>query len=360
MLKDLIEMVCAYERKFAPSGNPRDVRMAHREIGKAVRGLLEGKKIRPEDISLRGLWEQLVVEQGLEENLTSSAFPNISGEIISKVMVDAYEAFPKEADKLVRTVPSKLKVSRVAGWTALGAVEKVLEKQNYPEVTPPDEKIQTIKNYKYGGILSLTKEDLFFDQTGELLDRARQIGEEGARYRQELIFAVACDVNTTSLSGAELYSAGNANLLTSNAVGTDGWEAVDNALLAKLDEKSKPIWVKGDRPIMVVPTGLDKTALKLQNNEYGPMGTANLDVNLARNKFDVVLNPYLTSSSTTWWYGAFRRQFRWEEVWPLEVFMRVGQDTEEGFKADVVQQHKCSFYGGAGAVDTKYVYECQA
>ncbi len=223
-----------------------------------------------------------------------------------------------------------------------------------------DEKSQTIKNFKHGGILSLTKEDIFFDQTGQLVDRARQIGEEAARYRQELIFTAVCNVGDTALSGADLYSAGNSNLLTGNALDTAGWENADNALLAKKDEKDKPIWVMGDRPIMVVPTGLHKTALKLMKNEYGPQGTANLDVNLAQNAFDVVMNPYLSNSSTSWWYGGFKRQFRWEEVWPVEVFMRVGQEHEDGFKADVVQQHKCSFFGGAGAIDTRYVIENNA
>ncbi len=364
--RGIVELVEAFKRKFNPSETQEGRRAANREIGAAVRVALKEGKLNPESVSFKSLWEQIVGPIGsrgemfLVENLTSSAFPNISGEIISKVMIDAYDAFPKDADKLVRTVPSRLKVSRVAGWTALGTVERVNEKQAYPELSPPDEKIQTIKNFKYGGLLSLTKEDIFFDQTGELVDRARQIGEEGARYRQELIFTAVCDVNTDALSGAELYSVGNSNLQTGNPLGTTGWETVDNALLAKRDEKNKPIWVKGDRPMMVVPTGLDKTALKLQMNEYGDMGTANLDVNLARNKFDVVLNPYLTNASTTWWYGAFKRQFRWEEVWPLEVFMRVGQDTEEGFKSDVIQQHKCSFYGGAGATDTRYVIENQA
>lgn len=359
-MRNIIQLVEAYEKKFAPAGTPRELRAAHREIGKEVGKLLAEGKLDPTKVSFRTLWEGLVTSQDLEENLTSSAFPNISGQIISKVMIDAYEAFPKEADKLMRTVPSKLKVSRIAGWTALGTIERVQERQDYPELQPPDEKIQTIVNKKYGGILSLTKEDIYFDQTGELVDRAKQIGEEGARFRQELMFAALCDNGGNSLSGADLYSSGNSNLLTTNPLGTTGWETVRKNLLGKKDERNKPIWVFGDRPTLVIPPALISTAEKLQKNEYGDLGTANLDVNLARGSFDIVVNPYWTTNETNWWYGAFKRQFRWEEVWPVEVFMRVGQDTEEGFKADVIQQHKCSFYGGAGAVDTKYVYQNEA
>ncbi len=112
----------------------------------------------------------------------------------------------------------------------------------------------------------------------------------------------------------------------------------------------------GDRPLMIVGSTLLATAEKLQKNEHGDLGTANLDTNLAQGQFDVVINPYLPSTSS-WWYGAPARQFRWEEVWPIETFTRVGQDSEVGFNQDLIQQFKLSFYGGAGAADFRYVIE---
>lgn len=354
MIRDIIECVKAFETKFAPAGTPRELREAHKQVGLEVQKLIEEKKLDVNRVNFRALWEGLVVDQDLEENLSSSAFPNISGQIISKVMIDGYEQFPKDHDKLVRTVPSKLKVSRVAGWTAIGSVSRVNEKQEYPEITPPDEKTQTIKNYKYGGKLSLTKEDIFFDQTGELINRARQIGERAQQKRSSLIFAAVVDAGNTSLSGSTLYTAGNSNVLTSNPLAQDGWEAARKQLIDQTDENGEPIWVMGDRPLLMVTSTLLATAEKLQKNEYGPNGTANLDVNLARGMFDVVLNPYGHAVATDWYYGAPNREFRWEEVWPFEVFTRVGQDTEEGFNADVIQQFKASFFGGAGAADFRY------
>lgn len=359
--RDFVQLVEAYERKYNPSDNTKGRRLAHRMVGEDVRKLIEGGKLDVSRLSFQSMYRSLVEDQDLEENLSSSAFPIIAGEIISSVIIQAYEAFPKAGDRLVRTVPSKLKVSQIPGWKAIGKIKKVNEREPYPQVVPPDEKSVTIRNYKRGGIMDLTKECLFFDQTGELLDRARDLGMEGARDREEIIMKKIIDLDSDSLDNGELYSAGNSNLLTSNSLGTAGWENVHVALMDKKDDNtSKPIWVMGDRPIMLVPTGLWPTAEKLMRNEYGPQGTANLDINIARNMFDIVVNPYLTKTSTTWWYGGFNRQFRWEEVWPLETFTRVGQDTEEGFKQDVIQQFKVSFYGGCGAQDTRYVYECQA
>ena len=354
MSKELVNLAEAYENKEG------DRRANYAEMGKRIKSLIESKKIDVNRISFKGLWEHLVERRHLSENLTSSAFPVIAGEIISQVIIDAYTAFPKFGDRLVKTVPSKVKESKVAGWKAIGIIKEVREREPYSQVTPPDQKYVRIPSKKYGGLLDLTKETLFFDQTGELLEKARGLGEEGARFREELIMNTIIDKLSTSLDLGELYSSGNSNLKTANPLGTTGWQNVHVALLEKKDEQDKPIWVMGDRPIMVIPANLWPTAQKLAQNERGDLGTANLDVNLARNMFDIVINPYLAAGSTTWWYGGFTRQFRWEEIWPLETYSRVGQDTEEGFNKDVIQQFKVSFYGGCGAADTRYVYENQA
>lgn len=354
MSKDLIQLVEAYEGKI---GNRRE---AHVQIGKKVKKLIESKELKVDRISFKGLWEQLVQKRHLEENLTSSAFPTIAGEIISQAVIDGYTSFPKNGDNLVRTVPSKVKESKVAGWKAIGTIKEVREREAYSQTVPPDEKFFRIQNKKYGGLLDLTKESIFFDQTGDLLNRARMLGEEGARFREEIIMNTVVDLLSTSLDLGVLYSAGNSNLKTANPLGTTGWQNVHVSLLEKKDEQNKPIWVMGDRPIMLIPPNLWPTAEKLNRNDRGDLGTANLDVNLARNMFDIVINPYLAAGSTTWWYGGFKRQFRWEEIWPLETFSRVGQDTQEGFNQDIIQQFKVSFYGGCGAVDTRYVFENQA
>lgn len=360
-MREIINLVEAYEKKHNPSGTSAGARVAHQEMAKDIKKLVEAKKVDPSKISLKALWENMVTKKNLEENISSSGFPTIAGEIISSVIIAAYQAFPKAGDRLVRTVPSKLKVSNIAGWKAIGKISALNERQPYGQVTPPDEKTVTIKNQKYGGVLDLTKESIFFDQTGELMNNARGLGEEGARFRDELIMNCVCNVNADALSGGDLYTVGNDNLITSNPLGTTGWENAHVELLDKKDDTTgKPIWVFGEKPIMIVPSGLYPTAWKLQMNEYSPLGTANLDKNMAQNMFDIVVNPYLAKASTDWWYGGFNRQFRWEEIWPLEVFTRVGQDTSEGFGQDIVQQFKVSFYGGCGAVDTRYVLENNA
>lgn len=358
-IKDLVE---AYRHKFNPSETREGRREMNRQIAETVKKLVESKKLTPENVSFRHLWEALVVDQDLEEgNLVSSAFPTIAGQLISQKMIDGYTMWPDQTAPLVEVVPSKLKVSNIVGWTNVTGIERVNERQDYPQMKPPSEKAKTINNYKYGGLLDLTKEAIFFDQTGELLNDARKVGEAARRKRMKMIFESIVDLNSTAYSGAQLYSTGNGNLQAANPLGGEGsWETVRAKLMAQTDENGEPIWIFGDRPILVVPSGLLGTAERLKKNSTGPLGTANLDVNLAQDQFDIIVDPYLAATSTDWFYGAFNREFRWEEVWPFEVFTRVGQDTEEGFKADVIQQFKASFFGGVGAVDTKYTVKNQA
>ncbi len=58
-----------------------------------------------------------------------------------------------------------------------------------------------------------------------------------------------------------------------------------------------------------------------------------------------------------WHYGDFAGQFIWAEVWPLEVMSRTTPDNEDNFKRDIVLQVKADYFGGIGAIDTKYVVE---
>lgn len=350
--------------KHNAENNKEGRQAAAKKLAEMIRPMYTGKDGKVDvafvqRVNWRNLFEKLVVEQDLEENLTSSAFPVIAGEMISAVMVDGYESFPKNGKMMVRTVPSKRKVSQIAGWTAIGRIASVNERESFPEINPPQEKWFAINNKKYGAKITLTKEDIFFDQTGELINRARQVGEEAARAEDEIILdgvtGRASDAFNPSGAAATLYSAGNNNLITTNSLGTAGWENTDVKLTQQVDDNTgKPIWVFGDRPVMIVPAALKHTAWKLRNNDRGELGSANLDRNPAQNAFEFIVDPYATDA-TTWYYGSPMRQFRWEEIWPVEVVTRVGADTKDGFDADIVQQFRVSFYGGVGAVDTRYV-----
>ena len=354
-----------FARAYHAERSDRDNRIANRAFTQRLMSLVESKKATLEDFSIKEMWEMLVLAPSystgvpLEEMIHSSAFPTITGEILSRAMIEGYNEFPTDANSLVRVEPSNRKVETSAGWTPIGGVSKVKEKGDYPEVDFADEKVVLTENNKYGGIVSLTRESIKFDQTQKLIGKARDIGREGARKRSQLILEGVIDKDSNVFNKAQLYTVGNANLLTGagSVLGNAGFEASELALMNKKDEKNNPIWVLGTMPTIMVPTALKALAWKLKNNEYGPNGTAlGNDKNYAQNAFNIVVNPYQTNT-TRWHHGDFKSQFVWFEVWPVETAYRTGQDHEDGFVKDIIVQAKVSFMGGVGALDNKYVMQ---
>lgn len=361
-IRDVYE---SFDRKYNASDDRKGRKLANQEFANKFMELREAKKIADRDISFKDLWEGLVRSQDLEEAYDSSAMPIILANLISKKIIDAYEAYPQEGLKLVQVVPSSLKEEVVVGWTAIGQLDEVKEDDEYEEAVPPDEKYVRIVHKKYGKLISVTEETIKFDQTQQFLRRASMIGERGAQFLDKTIMYGILDRNSNVYNKGALYASpsssggtyGNAWSGADTALGSAGWEKAHFTLHEKTDEQSEPIWVAGDRAKLVCSPRQVPTAIKLRQGDYGNIGTANLDTNVAQNMFDIVESPYFANltTNTAWLYGAFQRQFQWDEIFPLQVFSRSGQETEDGFKRDIVQQFKVRFYGGIGATDYRFV-----
>lgn len=331
------------------------------EFSKRYAKLLEEKKIGWGDVSIRQLWESLVVSQDLEEDINSSAFPATMELTVQTRVMQAYNSIPKVWQQLVTVIPANAKEVTAQGFGPISDLYEVKEGDEYRELSF-GEKSVSIPTKKHGGIFSITEETIRFDSTGQILQKAQSLGERGAIFQNKLVLKAVVDANANVYDGGELYKSDNshANYISGadSALGTSGWEAIDLALSQQVDEDSEPIDVAAiGRPILMVPPRLKVAALKLKNGEYGSIGTANLDPNIAKDQFDVMVNPYIPSYTTTpvWFYGDFKRQFAYLEVMPIETKSRAGQDTEEGFHRDVIQMFKVRMMAGIGAVDTRYV-----
>ena len=155
-----------------------------------INNINEGK-IGTDDISLKALWQAMgepslkqdrlmgtrkVGEADFSEAMASSAFPKITGALISKKVQEGYDLEYGIGDKLVTVVQSSVKDETIVGFGADNQMKEVLEGINYEEGSIT-EKYHKIKNTKKGRIISLTEEMVRFDQTGQMLMKAQQIGE---------------------------------------------------------------------------------------------------------------------------------------------------------------------------------------
>jgi len=322
----------------------------------------EKPRMIPEDFSI----------QEIHQAVHPSAFPLVTGKLISKKMMDAYELADTIGDQLVETMPSNLLIDRVPGFKVGGAINPVLPGGPYQHTGYLEEKWVQIAGQKYGKILDITWEIIKFDQTGSILRIAGKIGEGAKMYRERLILNTIQDItgykkwlvgsaDAESVTQTDLYSTSTtsphrtSNLITNALVNHDDINAavVLFGLLVDDSEQSEPIVVTPK--ILLVPVALDMRANMIYKSTV-LIGGANAQPNPYAGKFTPKSSPFLDAQSTTAWYlGDFRKQFVWKEVIPIQVLTRMDEENDMAWERDVKAQYKIRFYGECAATDYCYV-----
>jgi len=351
-----------------------------------INNINEGK-IGTDDISLKALWQAMgepslkqdrlmgtrkVGEADFSEAMASSAFPKITGALISKKVQEGYDLEYGIGDKLVTVVQSSVKDETIVGFGADNQMKEVLEGINYEEGSIT-EKYHKIKNTKKGRIISLTEEMVRFDQTGQMLMKAQQIGESAKSDREKTIMNAVLELTSTGQLAA-WRPAGTATTLYSNT-STDPYTTAtldnllstglaDNTDLAEAaalfgqftDEQGLPMRVRPKT--LLVAMALQPIAYGIVYSGQNTILTSPAGVKNQYKGTEVLDSTFIDqqSSATAWWYGDFKKQFVYTEVWPLSTFQQ-GRDSEQAFNADVVARYKVSYYGGCGAVSNRYVIQ---
>lgn len=337
-----------------------------------IREALSGGKLKPEQFSLREIWEATERNpdgsvRNIHEAVSSDMFPIITGEIISSKIIGAYQIAAVVGDKLCTTVPSSMEIETFGGFDEVEMPEEVQQGRDYNE-SDMGEKYAQIPHTKYGRILSVTEEMIYFDKTGQILMRASRLGQKAALYREKLIIEGVQDVNSNVFRPSGIATAmyrstasgdRKINLKATNPFGEAGLKAVFKLMHNMVDEQGDYVMINTANLMLLVPFDLNMEALQMQNSTYVPEGNENA-VNTWKGAFTPLTSPYVTAQSTTTWYiGDFKEDFIWSEVWPLQTFSaKPGNDRE--FRADIKSQHKVRFFGQIGSVDDKHSYKCTA
>lgn len=336
-----------------------------------IREMLKKKEIRPEDFtSFQEIWEACERDEtghvrSINEAVSSDLFPVITGEIISAKIIAGYDSINKIGDQLTTTISSKMKVANYAGFTAASGPDKVLEGQAYND-SGLEEKWAQISHTKYGRIISVTEEAIYFDQTGELLQRAATIGEKAALYKERIIVEGVQDINSnifkpSGIPVAFYRSAASGdrkiNMATSNPFGEAGLLAIKKVMDAMVDEEGDYIMLSIGQLKGLFPVDLEVRVKQMLQSTLVPEGTENA-VNTWKGWFVPLASPYVSAQSTSTWYiGDFPKDFIWSEVWPLQTFTaKPGHEDE--FNRDIKSKTKVRFYGEIGAIDDKHSFKC--
>jgi len=328
---------------------------------------LSQKKLRPEDFSIKELWEACQTAEGksinVQEAVVSDSFPKITGELISSKIMSAYNAVVMIGDMLVTTIPSKQKIETFAGFTEVETPEEVPEGHEYND-SSLTEKFATTHNVKYGRMLSVTEEMIYFDQTGQIMVRANRIGQKAGQYREKIIVEGVQDVNSNvyrpSGTATAMYSTANRNTVAA-AFGESGLEAAQLLMHNQKDDSlgitnDDFIYINDQDMIVLVPKQLHLEAWQLANSTLTPESAENA-ANYYKGQFNPLTSPYITAqSATTWFMGNFKEDFVWAEVWPLQtIAQRPGHEDE--FKKDIKARVKVRMYGSVAALDFRHSYK---
>lgn len=363
-------------------------------------GLDEGH-IKGEDFSFRMLFESLVPDgRELVESwnpygggpgttgqmalmeagsaVRSGDFANITGQILFNKVLDAYNDPAFIGGMLSETVPTRLNGEKIPGIAEIGdKAESIGEGDPYPYVGVSEEYIETPETDKKGMIIEITKEALFFDRTGRILDRAGRIGYWLGVNKEKRILDLALGINNSYKRGGtsiDTYGDNSAphtwdNLAASNALAD--WSNIETAMLlfdAITDwTTAEPIMITPKT--LVVPSDLVLTARRIVraievqhvDNQANAATIRTRSANPLDN-YEIVTSQYVkdrTSSATTWFFGDFKKSFAYMENWPI-THVVAPPNNEQEFTRDIVHREKVSERGVPAVMDPKFVAKCTA
>lgn len=313
-----------------------------------------------------------------ESGVDTAAFANITGQIVFSEVMQAFENPQFLAPRLVRTVPTGFSGERIPGMGQIGDnAEEIGEGNPYPMAGFSEEWVETPETTKRGMIVPVTKEIVFFDRIGMVLQNAADTGTWLAVNKEKRVLDVVCGITSTyrrngQASAVATYgdNAGSHdwdNLAASNAL--QDWTDIENALLlfdGLTDPNTgEPIVVNPNQ--LLVPTALSFTAARIVNateiREVTNTNTTTISSNPlngqriggAGGPLEILSNQWVkarTSSDSTWFIGDFQRAFRYMENWPVTT-VSAPSNSEMEFTHDIVQRYKVSERGVAAAVEPR-------
>jgi hypothetical protein len=347
--------------------------------------LINEGDINADNFSLKGLWEamnrpnlkrefelgKLINEKEFTEQMDSSAFPKITGALINKTVQDAYQLAYGVGMNLVTVLPSTQKDDTIVGLTAAGELVEIIEGTEYVE-TGFSEKYHKIKNRKFGRIIYLTEEMVKFDQTGQFVNRAKNIGEN-ARSKQEEVIMDAVLENASTGAYASWRPAGTSTTLYSST-STDPYSGstIDNSITDVLTDETdidsaitqfatfadeEGHYMNIVPKVLLTSMAKSATAKKIVRSTGSTVATYSSGViNPYKNDFEVYWSPFVDNkkAATYWFLGDFKKQFIYTQVFPLQTFQAKPGNSEE-WKRDVILGIKVRFMGGCGAITNRYV-----
>jgi len=258
--------------------------------------------------------------------------------------------------------------------------DEVKERGDFPEVGVDEEKVE-IRHKKNGRKITFSVESILENDLQDIVQRTNALGEIAAEWIEEQTLARVTDHYGSKSSAAEPYvyrPAGTGTALFSATANTPGTRAplgnriTSNAFVDETDldaarirlatmknNRGKRITIPRSLIQILCPDAIVGNVLKVLNSEYvpgveneksnwGPAGKWNIPAER------VVSSPKMDDlSSSAWYYGAFKKQFK--RKWKMRFeYVTLGSNTQAYLNSQIAFQARLAWDVEIGAVD--YIY----
>ncbi len=301
-----------------------------------------------------------------------SAFNNITGQFVYSKVVEAFNSPAFLHPHVVQNIPTQFNGEKIPGIGRLGdEAKEVAEAHPYPTVGMSEEWIETPATTKRGFIVPITKEAIFFDRTGLLLQRAAEVAYWLGQNKEKRVLDVVLGVTNTYKRNGVAIDTYNADSPFINVVDDNplvDWTSIEAAELL-FDSIADPN--TGD-PVaivpntIIVPSALRHSARRTVNateiRTGDPAATQVVSSNPVADQYRVLSGPLVrqrTNSDSTWFVGDPKRAFAYMENWPITV-VQSPQNSDAEFSQDIVTRYKVSERGAAAVLEPRYMVKCLA
>lgn len=385
-----------YEAAVTDEKNGRGPKLA--TFYEEIKNGLDSKQIDPNRISLSELFDNFVFDskgdlcgrelreswnpkhgggvQLLEAGnaVDTSVFSNITGQIVYSTIMQVMASEVFAFSQLVTTVPTQLSGEKIPGVGQLGdKAEVVGEAQQYPTVGVGEDYIETPATTKRGLIVPVTKEAIFFDRTGLVLGRCRDVGEALAVGKEKRIIDAYVDENSTAHrykwkgTSYATFQASTPwiNIKSSNTL--VDWTDIDAAeqILNAITDPNTGEPVMSEPTHLICCKELEQTARRIVNASEITVVTAGYATsgnptetkagNPYRNKYQVLSSRLLAArmaTDTSWFLTNPAKQVAYMENWPMTI-AQAPVNSEAEFTQDIVLRFKASERGAAAVMEPR-------
>ena len=276
-----------------------------------------------------------------EAAIDNTGFTALNNTVLASIIINAYNATGGlVADQLMMPYPTNHETENVPGFNEPTGIDVYAENAAKPDTAITNKYVTLQKLSKIGGRVFLTREAVFYDQTGLLLQRANTIGSQIALHREHILLAGIADTSSytpvaTPVTTFAYYPSGSrtslwtgVNTFESNAlVDYSNIEKAINNLRKQTDSRGERLSDNNNTPYeILLPGDLEVTAQKIftaTNLETNPGGANNTRFNNPYSNIRVYVSNVLNSINPNTWYiagaGGFSKQFIRKITFPLEV-----------------------------------------